>query len=216
MNYKSTAKWYRLAIAAASTLLISIWLGTTAPKALQASNVPEASPIIAQNVSSAIWKHGSFPVENFQSYTSPFGYRISPVDGQRQFHNGLDMAAPRGSYVRSWWTGTVTQVSDNTACGTSVSINSGEWSHTYCHLEGHVEYTSQGRLMIDRAGGIQIVQGQQVPVGARIGRIGMTGRTTGPHLHWVLKHKGSYVDPGLVLKEMFKSQTASIDSSYKG
>ncbi len=216
MNYKNTAKWYRLAIAAIATLLISIGLGTTVPKTVQASNIPEANPIIAQDVSTAIWKHGSFPVENFQSYTSPFGYRISPIDGQRQFHNGLDLAAPRGSYVRSWWTGTVTQVSDNTACGTSISIDSGEWNHTYCHLEGHVENTSQGSSVIDRAGGIQIVQGQQIPVGARIGRIGMTGRTTGPHLHWVLKHNNSYVDPALVLKEMFKSQTAYSGSSFKG
>ncbi len=210
MKYKNKAKWYRRAIAVVATLLISIGLGTTEPQKLQASNIPETeATIVAENVSAAIWKHGSFPVENFQSYTSPFGYRISPVSGQRQFHNGLDMAAPKGSYVRSWWTGTVTKVSDNTACGTSLTIESGAWNHTYCHLEGHVENSPQGLSMVDRTGGIQIVQGQQVPVGARIGRIGMTGRTTGPHLHWVLKHNDSYVDPALVLKEMFKNQTAS-------
>ena len=213
MNYQIQAKWYRRAIAALVTLLISIGLGTTGSQKLQASNIPETNLLLADNVSSAIWKHGSFPVENFQSYTSPFGYRISPIDGRRQFHNGLDMAAPKGSYVRSWWTGTVTKVSDNTACGTSLTIESGTWNHTYCHLEGHVENSPQGPFVIDRAGGIQIMQGQQVPVGARIGRIGMTGRTTGPHLHWVLKHNDSYVDPALVLKEMFKNQTISLTGS---
>ena len=217
MTYKNKVKWYPLALAAVATLLIAIGLGTTKPQGLQASNVPEANLMVAQDTSAAIWKHGSFPVENFQAYTSPFGYRNSPINGKRQFHNGLDMAAPRGSYVRSWWTGTVTKVSDNTPCGTSLTIESGAWNHTYCHLEGHVENSPQGPYIIDRAGGIQIVQGQQVPVGARIGRIGMTGRTTGPHLHWVLKHNDSYVDPALVLKEMFKSQTtASFGVFFKG
>ena len=116
------------------------------------------------------------------------------------------MAAPLGSYVRSWWTGKVVKVSDDTACGTSVIVESGSWRHAYCHLDGHVEVAANGRYLIDRSGGIQIWQGQEVPVGMRIGRIGMTGRTTGPHLHWTLKFNGDYVDPALVLKEMFKQQ----------
>ena len=160
-------------------------------------------------IASNIWQNASFPVENFQSYTSPFGYRRSPVDGQIQFHNGLDMAAPLGSYVRSWWTGKVTKVAQDAACGTSITIQSGDWQHVYCHLEGTVEKSEKGRYLIDRAGAIQIWQGQDIAVGARIARIGMTGRTTGPHLHWVLRHNGNYVDPALVIKEMFK-QNASL------
>ena len=160
-------------------------------------------------IASNIWQNASFPVENFQSYTSPFGYRRSPIDGQIQFHNGLDMAAPLGSYVRSWWTGKVTKVAQDAACGTSITIQSGDWQHVYCHLEGTVEKSEKGRYLIDRAGAIQIWQGQDIAVGARIARIGMTGRTTGPHLHWVLRHNGNYVDPALVIKEMFK-QNASL------
>ena len=118
-----------------------------------------------------------------------------------------------GSYVRNWWTGKVIKVSDNTACGTSVIVESGGWRHAYCHLEGHVEQAAKGRYMIDRSGGIQIWQGQEIPVGMRIGRIGMTGRTTGPHLHWTLKFNGSYVDPALVLQEMFKQQ-AMVDGNF--
>ena len=159
---------------------------------------------------SNLWQHASFPVENFQSYTSPFGYRRSPIDGQIQFHNGLDLAAPLGSYVRSWWTGRVTKVAYDEACGTSITIKSGEWQHVYCHLEGTVEQSQKGRYLIDRSGAVQIWQGQDVTVGTRIGRIGMTGRTTGPHLHWVLRHNGEYVDPALVIKEMFKQNASSI------
>ncbi|HEY9772096.1 MAG TPA: M23 family metallopeptidase [Coleofasciculaceae cyanobacterium] len=210
MIYRFKVRWSRWLAFIATTLLISLIINHWGNFQLQASNVPKEN-LIAQEVS-AIWDKGSFPVENFQSYTSGFGYRTSPVTGERQFHNGLDLAAPRGSYIRSWWGGKVLEVSDNTACGTSIAIQSGEWQHVYCHLEGYVEDSSSGTFLLDRDGGIQIAAGQNIPVGARIGRIGMSGRTTGPHLHWVLKHNGGYVDPALVLKEMFKRQTVSSTS----
>ena len=154
------------------------------------------------------WLNASFPVENFQAYTSPFGYRQSPTTGRRQFHRGLDLAAPNGSYIRNWWGGKVSAMSDHTACGTMIVIQSGEWEHIYCHLKGRVEKTSQGLVLVDQGGGIRIRQGQQVATGTRIGRVGMTGRTTGPHLHWGLKYAGEYIDPGIVLRQMYQEQAA--------
>ncbi|MBD2439032.1 peptidoglycan DD-metalloendopeptidase family protein [Nostoc sp. FACHB-110] len=167
-----------------------------------------------QATRSNAWLAASFPVENFQAYTSPFGYRRSATGGGNwEFHGGLDIAAPQGSYIRNWWTGTVIKVGDaygkqsqRTACGTYIVIKSGEWEHTYCHLEGHVEASSGRRYLIDRNGGILIWEGQVIPTGVRIGRVGMTGRTTGPHLHWGLKYANNYVDPALVLREMFTQQ----------
>lgn len=155
------------------------------------------------------WSEASFPVENFQAYTSPYGYRRSPTTGRRQFHNGLDIAAPLGSYIRNWWGGEVVELSDDTACGTLVAIQSGRWWHVYCHLQGRVHETSSGTYMLDRSGGIQLWEGQIVRTGDKIGRIGMTGRTTGPHLHWGIKYDGKYLDPALVLREMYRHQTAS-------
>ncbi|HEY9653386.1 MAG TPA: M23 family metallopeptidase [Coleofasciculaceae cyanobacterium] len=156
------------------------------------------------------WQRGSFPVENFQAYTSPFGYRRSATGGRgTEFHRGLDIAAPDGSYIRSWWTGQVVALSDNTACGTSITIQSGDWKHVYCHMKGHIETGSGSRYLIDRAGGIQIWQGQQVASGARIGRVGMTGRTTGPHLHWGLKYNDQYINPALVLRAMYTPQPSA-------
>ncbi|MGI0486646.1 M23 family metallopeptidase [Pantanalinema rosaneae CENA516] len=154
------------------------------------------------------WQGASFPVENFQLYTSPFGLRQAP-DGSytQEYHRGLDMAAPEGSYIRNWWTGKVVEVSDDSACGTSVVVESGQWEHIYCHMRGHVESANGGRYMIDRDGGIQIWEGQTVQAGVRIGRVGMTGRTTGPHLHWGLKYGGQWVDPALVLRAMYAEQT---------
>jgi murein DD-endopeptidase MepM/ murein hydrolase activator NlpD len=153
------------------------------------------------------WLGASFPVEDFQAYTSPFGYRQSATgDYSHEFHYGLDMAAPEGSYVRNWWSGTVVEVTDDTNCGTSVVLESGNWTHIYCHMQGHVEEDANGQFLIDREGGVQIYVGQQVPAGSRIGRVGMTGRTTGPHLHWGLKFDGNWVDPAYVLQAMYAGQ----------
>lgn len=163
------------------------------------------------------WRSASFPVENFQAYSSPFGYRRSATGGQGwEFHRGLDLAAPQGSYIRSWWTGRVVKVADKSGCGTHVVIQSGEWEHTYCHMKGHVETQGSDRYLIDREGGVQIWQGQQISSGTRIGRVGMTGRTTGPHLHWGLKYANNYVDPALVLRAMYAQQSGnSVQSRFR-
>lgn len=152
------------------------------------------------------WAGSSFPLENFRAYTSPFGYRQHPFGGYR-FHYGLDFAAPMGSYIRNWWDGVVINVSDNTACGTSAIIQSGQWTHVYCHMQGHVVVEKEGgRVLVDREGGIALRQGQKILSGERIGRVGMTGSTTGPHLHWGLKYNGAWVDPAVVIKAMYDSQ----------
>jgi murein DD-endopeptidase MepM/ murein hydrolase activator NlpD len=162
------------------------------------------------------WLGASFPVENFQAYTSPFGYRPSATGGSNwEFHSGLDIAAPQGSYIRNWWAGTVSKVGDRNACGTYVVIRSGAWEHTYCHMEGHVEISSGRRYFTDRTGGIQLWEGQQIPAGMRIGRVGMTGRTTGPHLHWGLKYANQYVDPATVLRAMLSEQQVARSSTKK-
>ncbi|MEM6519679.1 MAG: M23 family metallopeptidase [Cyanobacteria bacterium P01_C01_bin.70] len=174
--------------------------------AAQVAEAPVASNVeaIAQNPATP-WKSASFPVEDFIAYTSPFGYRQHPYGGRR-FHYGLDIAAPMGSYIRAWWEGTVVEVSDDTACGTSVVIESYGWLHIYCHMQGYVVIEKDGdRWLVDSAGGIQIRQGDWVASGRRIGRVGMTGRTTGPHLHWGLKYQGSWIDPTVIIKAMAES-----------
>lgn len=80
-------------------------------------------------------------------------------------------------------------------------------------MKGRVEKQGDNRYLIDREGGIQIWEGQQVSAGTRIGRVGMTGRTTGPHLHWGLKYANSYVDPALVLRAMYTQQANNTQSS---
>ncbi len=192
--------------------LLGLLLSLTTVVTTDIVNPLQTKSVQAQAVNvknSTSWRNASFPVENFQAYTSGFGYRIHPVTGRRSFHNGLDLAAPLGSYVRNWWSGQIVHLSDNTNCGTMIKIQSGSWTHTYCHLMGSVENTSKGIALVDRSGGIVLFKGQKIPSGARIGRIGMTGRTTGPHLHWVLKYNGNHVDPAHVLRQMFAQRISS-------
>lgn len=217
LNLQFLSRWHRhwlksILLAAVTLALI---LGLNPLQGSISTNPPaiagERNQATLQANNANTWRQASFPVENFQSYTSGFGYRSSPVGGQRQFHQGLDIAAPLGSYIRNWWGGKVVALSDNSACGTMIRVKSGEWEHIYCHLSGYVSSSNQGTFLMDRNGGIQLWLGQEVPAGTRIGRVGMTGRTTGPHLHWGLKYSGSYVDPALVLQAMYNQPTATLD-----
>ncbi|NJL10300.1 MAG: M23 family metallopeptidase, partial [Calothrix sp. SM1_7_51] len=78
-----------------------------------------------------------------------------------------------------------------------------------CHMMGKVENFKGRRYMSEPQSGLQIWEGQVINAGSRIGRIGMTGRTTGPHLHWGLKYNSQNIDPALVLREMFAQQIAN-------
>ena len=192
--------WFGLLISSTTFFLASDIVNPLQTKSIAAQTI---------NVKGSSWQQASFPVENFQAYTSGFGYRTHPVTGETSFHQGLDLAAPLGSYVRSWWAGKIVELSDHTACGTMIQIQSGKWTHIYCHLMGSIENTPHGKALVDRNGGIVLYQGQTVASGVRIGRIGMTGRTTGPHLHWALKYNGKYINPAIVLRQMFAQRVSS-------
>lgn len=90
------------------------------PLSLWQQKLAKAEEVAQTQVASGnSWSRASFPVENFQHYSSPFGYRRSATGGAGwEFHSGLDLAAPQGSYVRSWWTGRVLKVADRDNCGT--------------------------------------------------------------------------------------------------
>lgn len=207
------AQWPPRLMSLATLMAAGVSLWGVAEFSHRPTQVKAVEASQSQAAASQLWMTASFPVENFQAYTSPFGYREDPYSGSQRFHYGLDMAAPSGSYIRNWWAGQVVEVSDDSACGTSVVVQSGDWLHIYCHMQGYVIEDGTGRYMVDREGGLQIREGQQVSSGARIGRVGMTGRTTGPHLHWGLKYQENWVDPALVLRAMYDSQRAALNQT---
>jgi len=142
------------------------------------------------------WRQAAFPVSRFLGYTSRFGSRSSGETGQGEPHTGLDIAAPMGSPVRNWWGGVVQAVIDNRSCGFGLVIRSGDYEHTYCHLAGRVD---DG---VYRSGAAALRAGTTVRVGQLLGHVGMSGRSTGPHLHWAVRWRGRWLDPALILRAM--------------
>lgn len=155
----------------------------------------------AEGSSGSIWRLGVFPVVSFAGYTSHFGTRTGPW-GRVEPHYGLDIAAPMGSPIRNWWGGVVTSVINDGTCGLGLMIRSGEYEHIYCHLTGSVRGGAY------RSGPVALREGQAVRTGELIGHVGVTGRSTGPHLHWGMRHRGAWIDPALVLRAMARARQA--------
>ncbi|MFN7820641.1 MAG: M23 family metallopeptidase [Cyanobacteriota bacterium] len=168
------------------------WLAALAVGAIGVSQAPQPSPA---NLA-ATWGRGSFPVASFMGFTSPFGWRVHPLSGGLRPHEGLDIAAPLGSPVRNWWGGTLVEVLRDSGCGNGLLIRSGAYEHLYCHLAGQVEGGTY------RSGSVWLRVGQALRTGQTIGHVGLSGSTTGPHLHWGLRYQDRWLDPAAVLRAM--------------
>lgn len=117
------------------------------------------------------------PVQGF--VTSFYGRRSSPFTGEAKMHQGLDIAAPMGSPIRSAASGTVVRAGTADDYGNFIEIAHGYGVTTrYAH-----------------ASKILVKPGTRVSKGDLIGLVGATGRTTGPHLHYEVEVGGRRVDP---------------------
>ena len=141
------------------------------------------------------WQQARFPVPQFSGYTSHYGLRTGATGGS-SLHRGLDIAAPLGYPVLSWWAGRVERLINDGSCGIGVAIRSGPYEHLYCHLQGTIEHDTL------RSGGASLRQGSWLRTGEPVGAIGVSGRSSGPHLHWGVKLKERWLDPVLLLRAM--------------
>lgn len=117
-------------------------------------------------------------------FSSIFGLkRIYNKQARIRRHTGLDIAAPQGTNIKSPAKGTVIRTGSYFFTGNTVFIDHGQGLVTmYCHLnKTHVK------------------AGQQLVQGESIGTVGMTGRVSGPHLHWVVSLNNTKVDPKLFI-----------------
>jgi len=112
--------------------------------------------------------------------TSHFGIRSNPFDNLgSEFHNGLDFAAQTGTKVYAAADGVVINASPMGGLGNAVKINHG---HDYGTAYGHLSK-------------ILVQNGSTVKIGDLIGLVGSTGRSTGPHLHYIVYFKEQAIDP---------------------
>lgn len=130
----------------------------------------------SNNVNGVVWLT---PI-NYTYFSSPFGYRIHPIYGDRRFHYGVDLCAPEGTPIYASRGGIVT-TTDYEAGGAGywVSINHLDgFSTRYLHMTHYI-----------------VSPGQYVAAGQVIGYCGSTGGSTGPHLHFGVYYNGSAVNP---------------------
>jgi murein DD-endopeptidase MepM/ murein hydrolase activator NlpD len=124
------------------------------------------------------------PVPGEIDTTSGFGMRIDPFLHMPAMHTGLDFRGEMGEGIRATAAGTVTHTGWSGGYGKMVEIDHGNGLSTrYGHLSS-----------------IDVEAGQTVRIGQIIGRLGSTGRSTGPHLHYETRIDGEAVDPQRFLR----------------
>ena len=121
----------------------------------------------------------AWPTPGYTTVTSPFGMRLHPVLKVNRLHTGIDIGAPSGANIVAANSGVVTQSTYTSGYGNMIIINHGGGISTvYAH----------GSKIIAKAG-------QVVERGEIIMKVGSTGMSTGPHLHFEVRVNGNYVDP---------------------
>ena len=121
------------------------------------------------------------PISNkdLRKTASGYGTRIDPIYGTTKFHSGMDFSAHPGTDVYATGDGTVVKVGWETGYGNTIEIDHGFGYLTrYAHLQSY-----------------NTKVGKKVVRGEVIGKVGSTGKSTGPHLHYEVHVKGKVVNP---------------------
>ena len=115
----------------------------------------------------------------YVNLTSRFGNRRHPLLGYVRAHQGVDYGAPTGTPVWAVGDGVVTLAGWNGGCGLTVQVrHRNGFESVYCHLSR-----------------VQVAAGARVGQRQVVGRVGSTGLSTGPHLHYAIRQGGAYVNP---------------------
>ena len=117
----------------------------------------------------------TYPLATSALQIDPWGWRFSESRGAWRMHTGVDFAAPTGTAVLAALGGVVVLAEEISGYGLTVVLDHGEGLQTlYAHLQT-----------------IDVPLGQALEPGQRLGTVGMTGRASGPHLHFELRSRGS-------------------------
>ena len=170
---------------------------TTRPSAQPATAVGREAP--APDSSGEAAASLALPLET--PLSSSFGWRPDPFQGRARFHAGVDFRAAYGREVPTAAPGRVVFAGEHGGYGNSVVIeHEGGVQTRYAHLST-----------------IDVSTGQELASGDVVGRVGQSGRATGPHLHFEVLLDGRRVDPTLVAQRVqggLKPPLSGVDSSF--
>ena len=149
--------------------------------ALEAAIAEEKRQMLAGAGSDFDYDGGQFkfPLASYTRISDDYGYRIHPILGVQQFHNGVDFAAPKGTAIYAAYDGKVVAATYSSTMGNYVMIDHGSELYTiYMH-----------------ASALYVEKGDIVVRGETIAGVGTTGRSTGNHLHFSVRKNGTYQSP---------------------
>jgi murein DD-endopeptidase MepM/ murein hydrolase activator NlpD len=183
-------------------------LGGTAPAAADVNAVtPSLLPLTTGSTAAPLVSvaqpheaEATLPLPLAATVSSPFGYRADPFSGATRFHAGVDIAAAYGREVPSAGVGEVIFSGAQGGYGNTVVVEHADGIRTrYAHLSS-----------------IQVEVGTRVDAGTVVGRVGSSGRSTGPHLHFEVLQDGRPVNPAVAATRyagLLKIQGVVADSS---
>ena len=126
----------------------------------------------------------TWPCPSRHKITSGFGYRDKPTAGATSYHQGYDIGASAGAAIVAAADGVVTSTGYSSVLGNYVVLSHGGGLFT----------------IYEHCSAVLVSRGQSVSRGSTIAKVGSTGVSTGPHLHFGVQLNGKYVDPGNYLK----------------
>ena len=145
----------------------------------------------------------AMPIESYPYLSSSYGWRRNPFNGQMSMHEGLDFSAPEGTPIRAASGGVVRTVAQHRGFGNMVEID---------HGEGLITRYAHAKVVL-------VKEGQLVTRGQLIARVGSTGLSTGPHLHFEVRQDDRPLDPRVflagqpVVAEQAVTQPVSVGAS---
>ncbi len=150
-------------------------------KDLEATIIAEKKRLLEENRKAIVYDGGKFawPAPDYTRISDDYGNRMHPTLGIEKFHAGIDLASATGTRILAAYDGEVIAANYSSSMGNYVMIDHGDGLITiYMH-----------------ASSLMVKQGQTVVKGEQIGKVGSTGRSTGPHLHFGVRLNGEYVSP---------------------
>ena len=149
--------------------------------ALEEAIAEEKRKLLAENGDSLEYDGGKFkfPVASYTRISDDYGWRMHPILGVKQFHNGVDLAAPKGTAIYAAYDGKVVAATYSATMGNYVMIDHGSELYTI-YMHASALYVEKGDIVIR---------------GETIAAVGTTGRSTGNHLHFSVRKSGEYQSP---------------------